>query len=168
MTEFDRLRMKDDETIDEFGGKIAEISSKSSALGVIIEEPKLVKKFLSCLPRRKYIHMVASLEQILDLNNTSYEDIIGRLKAYEERIKEEDEPQDDQAKLMYSSNESHHGQSNQEQQKDSNIGRGGRSYYNRGRGRGRNTWKRDATNITCYRCDKMGHYATDCPDRLLK
>ncbi|XP_056843152.1 uncharacterized protein LOC130495700 [Raphanus sativus] len=86
MSDFDRLRMKDDETIDDFSGKLSEISSKSSALGVIIEEPKLVKKFLSSIPRKKYIHMVASLEQMLDLNKTSYEDIIGRMKAYEKRI----------------------------------------------------------------------------------
>lgn len=45
MAEFDRLKMKDNETIDEFTGRISEISSKSAALGEEIEEPKLVKKF---------------------------------------------------------------------------------------------------------------------------
>ena len=45
MNDFDRLKMKDDETIDDFGGKLSEISPKSAALGVSIEEPKLVKKF---------------------------------------------------------------------------------------------------------------------------
>ena len=61
MAEFDRLKMKDNETIDEFTGRISEISSKSSALGEEIEEPKLVKKFLKSLPRRKYIQMGAAL-----------------------------------------------------------------------------------------------------------
>ena len=42
------------------------------------------------LPRNKYIHIVASLEQVLDLNTTSFEDIVGRLKAYEERIAEDE------------------------------------------------------------------------------
>lgn len=114
MNEFDRIKMKDNETIDEFGGKLTKISSKSSALGISIEEPKLVKKFLSSLPRKKYIHIVASLEQVLDLNNTSYEDIIGRLKAYEERVRENEEPQKDQTKLMYTNNEA----PNQEYQRD--------------------------------------------------
>lgn len=27
---------------------------------------------------------------------------------------------------------------------------------------------RDASRITCYQCDKVGHYVSDCPDRLLK
>lgn len=30
------------------------------------------------------------LEQVLDLNKTSYEDIVGRLKAFEERVLGED------------------------------------------------------------------------------
>jgi len=36
MNEFDRLKMKETETIDDFSGKLAEISSKSAALGVIM------------------------------------------------------------------------------------------------------------------------------------
>jgi len=84
MNDFDRLKMKDIEKIDDFVGKLAEIASKSAALGVKIEEPKLVKKFLSSLPRKKFIHIVASLEQVLDLNTNGFEDIVGRMKVYEE------------------------------------------------------------------------------------
>lgn len=90
MDYFNRLKMKDTYTIDDFSGKLAEMSSKSSALGENIDEPKLVKKFLHSLPKRKYVHMVAALEQVLNLNTTSFEDIVGRLKAYEERIQDED------------------------------------------------------------------------------
>ena len=44
MAEFDRLKMKDEDTIDIFVGKLSEISSKSVSLGETIEEPKIVKK----------------------------------------------------------------------------------------------------------------------------
>lgn len=118
MNEFDRLKMKENETIDVFGGKLAEISSKSAALGVSIEEAKLVKKFLSSLPRQKYINIVASLEQVLDLNTTSFEDIIGCLKAYEERIFDDEEPHEDQTKLMDANNEASTSQNNQEGRRD--------------------------------------------------
>ena len=95
--DFNRLKMKESETIDSFVGRISELSSKSAALGEIIDEPKIVKKFLHSLPRKKYIHIIAALEQVLDLNKTGFEDIVGRLKAYEERITdEEDEKQEDQ------------------------------------------------------------------------
>lgn len=101
MTEFDRLKMKETETIDDFGGKLSELASRSAVLGIAIEETKLVKKFLMSLPRKKYIHIVASLEQVLDLSTTSFEDILGRLKAYEKRICEEEPEEDDKGKLMY-------------------------------------------------------------------
>ena len=68
---------------------------------------------------------MASLEQVLDLNTTSFEDIIGRLKAYEERIADEEaEPQEDQTKLMHVNNDSQANQSN----------RGYNDYRNRGQG----------------------------------
>ena len=164
MAEFDRLKMKDNESIDDFVGKLSEISSKSAALGETIEETKLVKKFLKSLPRKKYILMVASLEQVLDLKITSFEDIVGRLKAYEERIcDDEDDSQNDQTKLMYATSESTNGQYYGEYR---GRGRGGRSYGRRGRGRSYR--EIDYSKVTCFRCDKLGHFASSCPDRLLK
>lgn len=171
LAEFDRLKMKDNDTIDNFVGKISEIASKSSALGENIEETKLVKKCLSSLPRKKYIHIVASLEQVLDLKTTSFEDIIGRLKAYEERVcdEEEEDVQENQSKLMYANMEMSQSQHNRDYQGDyRNRGRGGRFYNRGGRGRGRSYRDLDMSKITCFRCDKNGHFASSCPDRLLK
>ena len=180
MAEFDRLKMKDTDKIDDFVGKLSEISSKSAALGETIEESKLVKKFLSSLPRKKYINIVASLEQVLDLKTTSFEDIIGHLKTYEERVAEEEEEETkDNQKLMYANMENQSASSNLNSNRDNQgyyrgRGRGGR-YYNRGKGRGRYNDRYqgyqgdfDMSKITCYRCDKNGHFASVCPDRLLK
>ncbi|XP_009128583.2 uncharacterized protein LOC103853424 [Brassica rapa] len=80
MTEFDRLKMDDNDTVDDFKGKISVISSKATSLGENIEEYKMVKKFLKGLLRHKYIQIVTSLEQVLDFNKTGFEDIVGRLK----------------------------------------------------------------------------------------
>ncbi|XP_048624069.1 uncharacterized protein LOC106373423 [Brassica napus] len=127
MTEFDMLKMDDNDTVDDFAGKISGLSSKATSLGESIEESKMAKKFLKGLPRHKYIQIVASLEQFLDLNSTGFEDIVGRLKAYEERVGGEIQ-KEDQGKLMFSNNEEH----------------SQRGYENsRGRGRGRNGRGRD-------------------------
>lgn len=126
MPDFDRLRMKDTDSIDEFGSNLSELASKSAALGVEIKEPKIVKKFLTTLPRKKYIHMVASLEKMLDLNKTSFEDIMGRLKAYEERIKGDEEAEEEQTKLMYAPAETQTNQNRQSQEQSN------RSYQEQG------------------------------------
>ncbi|XP_013633311.1 PREDICTED: uncharacterized protein LOC106339020 [Brassica oleracea var. oleracea] len=123
--------MKETESIDDFVGKLSEISSKSASLGENIDESKIVKNFLSSLPRKKYIHIVASLEQVLDLNITTFEDIIGRLKAYEERVGEDEADNEDQNKLMYANSDNQSTQSNREYN-----GRGGRGGRFNGRGRG--------------------------------
>lgn len=169
MAEFDRLKMKETDSVDDFVGKLSEITSKSAALGENIDETKVVKKFLHSLPPKKYIHIVASLEQVLDLKTTSFEDIIGRLKAYEERIQiAEEENQESQSKLMYANMETHGSHGNRDHSGEYRTrGRGGR-FYGRGRGRGRTYREFDMSKITCFRCDKNGHFASNCPDRLLK
>ena len=161
MAEFDKLKMKDNETIDEFAGRLSEISTKSASLGEDIEETKVVKKFLKSLPRKKYIHIVAALKQVLDLKNTTFEDIVGRIKTYEDRVWDDDDSLEDQGKLMYADSGSHY------MYQEGGRGRG--QIRGRGRGRGRVGYKqRDHSKVTCYRCDKQGHYASNCPDRLLK
>lgn len=167
MLEFDRVKMKDTDKIDDFVGKISEIASKAAALGTTIENIKLVKKLLGSLPNKKFLYMVASLEQQLDLKTTSFEEVIGRLKTFEERISvEEEDTQESQNKLMYSNTDPQAQRNSYGEYRG--RGRGGR-FYGRGRGRGGSYWtSRDATNITCFRCDKQGHFATTCPDRLLK
>ncbi|KAL4588119.1 hypothetical protein LXL04_000999 [Taraxacum kok-saghyz] len=87
MSEFDRLKMSESESIDSYAGKLSGIASKSAALGETIYESKMI---------------VASLEQVLDLKSVGFEDVVGRLKAYEERIREDDGG-DEQQRVMFTS-----------------------------------------------------------------
>jgi hypothetical protein len=65
--------MKDQEVIDDFDNKLTEYSSRVTSLGSVIEETKLVKKFLNELAKR-FINMVASIEQVVDLKTIGYDD----------------------------------------------------------------------------------------------
>ncbi|XP_076926190.1 uncharacterized protein LOC143589253 [Bidens hawaiensis] len=158
-SEFDGLKMKETGTIDEYAATLSSYSSKAATLGEIFSEEKMVKKFLTSLSRR-FIHIVASLEQVLDLKTVGFDDVVGRLKAYEERIKEDNlQTESIQSRLMFTKSEP--------------ISRGRGSYASRGRGRGRDDkkgkgMKRDLSHIKCYRCDEYGHFFSRCPDRFRK
>ena len=65
-TKFKYIKTGDTSTIDDFAAKLSRIASKSSSLGEVINEQKLAKKFLLGL-RRRFVHIVAALEQVFDL-----------------------------------------------------------------------------------------------------
>ena len=73
---------------------------------------------------------------------------------------------------MYANMETPQSQSSREyrdQQGDyRNRGRGGRFYKRGGRGRGRSYRDIDMSKMICFRCDKLGHFASSYPERLLK
>ncbi|XP_076923304.1 uncharacterized protein LOC143585393 [Bidens hawaiensis] len=175
--EFDNMKMNESDSIENFAGKLTSIASKSAALGEVIDEARLVKKILKSLPRSKYIQMVALFEQVLDLNKTGFEDVVGRLRAYEDRIREEEIQGGDQGKILFVKYDS---SSHRSFEYNGGQGRGGRG---RGRGhfngqyrtpsteqgsssRGKIKVKNDRSKILCYQCDQFGHFASGCPDRV--
>ncbi|GKE11565.1 pol polyprotein [Tanacetum coccineum] len=145
ITKFENLKMSDNDTIDAYAAKLSGIASKSATLGKVISELKLVKKFLTSLPRH-FVHIVAALEQVLDLKPTTFEDVIGRLKAHEERVKQEDKANNSQEKLLYARTD--------HSNKNSNSSRGRRrGSYSRGHCRGRGQGR------------GRGHFVSKCPDQ---
>nr|GEW54880.1 zinc finger, CCHC-type [Tanacetum cinerariifolium] len=85
-SEFELLHMKEDETRDTFTAKLTTLANKAASLGHIFDDSTLVRKLLNAVPDR-YLQIDASIEQYSDLGEMSLEEAIGRLKAYEERIK---------------------------------------------------------------------------------
>ncbi|XP_021995170.1 myb-like protein X [Helianthus annuus] len=139
----------------------------------------------------EFVQIVATTEQFADLETTTLDETIERLKAYEERTNLVDENLvDNQEKLMFT-------------QRDKNYGRGSR-FGNHGQGRfnssqgkwrdekfrqeerGRsisrddsknkdegydrrnrnprdqNRFKKDMREVECYNCHEFGHYASQC------
>ena len=85
-SEFDGLRMKDDESIDSYAGKLTSMSVRYANLGGSLDDAALVKKMFDTTPE-KYIHVIAGIEQFFDLKKIAFDEAIVRLKAFEERTK---------------------------------------------------------------------------------
>lgn len=182
-SEFESLRMKDGETIDEFTGKLSGMISKYNSLGATLEDSVLVRKLLDSVPD-KYLQLVASIEQYSDVDLMPFEEAIGRLKAYEDRLRLRNGNSSNDGSLLLTKSE---GTSTQRALGGASSSggrgrgfsqgyRGGRS-GGRGRGRGRggrggrggqrdsgnNYHKlRDKKHIKCFNCDNYGHYASEC------
>lgn len=101
MTNFDTMRM-----LIPLIRQVIEYCPEIRALGDVLDKTRLEKEFLKSLSISKYIHIVSSFEQALDLNKAGFEDVVGRLQAYEEQIREDDMQRSDQGKLLFSNSNS--------------------------------------------------------------
>ncbi|KAJ0869771.1 hypothetical protein HanRHA438_Chr11g0492751 [Helianthus annuus] len=84
-SEFEALHMKDGETIDEYAGKLLGMISKYNNIGANLEDEELVRKLFDMVPE-KFINLVASIKQSSDVDSIPFEEAIGHLKAYEDRL----------------------------------------------------------------------------------
>nr|GFB92798.1 zinc finger, CCHC-type [Tanacetum cinerariifolium] len=102
-SELETLRMKPNEKVSDYGGKLSSIKAKFKGLGETLEDKMLVRKLLNSVPK-KFLPIVAIIEQYQDLDEMSFEEAIGRLTAFEERIKSQDTLEaNDQDKLLLAS-----------------------------------------------------------------
>ncbi|XP_035840327.1 uncharacterized protein LOC118487519 [Helianthus annuus] len=84
--EFESLKMKETETVDSYAGRISQLVTKAASLGTTYENRKLTRKLLGSVPA-KYVPIVASIEKFADLKTMTFQEAIGRLKTFEDRIK---------------------------------------------------------------------------------
>ena len=177
MIELQALQMKKDDTLDAFTARLNGYATKARELGKTLDQSLLVRKLLDSMPDQ-FIQIVASIEQNCDLDEVTLDEIIGKLKAYEERIKlKKGGRKESQEKLLFSHNE-HSGRGRR-------FGHRGRGRFNSSRGNWHNnknkqdlkeessTYKprtntkwnrqvRDMSKIQCHKCRKFGHYRKNC------
>ncbi|KAJ9552641.1 hypothetical protein OSB04_016686 [Centaurea solstitialis] len=178
-SEFERLVMKEDESIDSFARKLMSIITKAATYGLTFDEQTKVRKVLNAVPD-KFVPIVATIEMIVDFKNVKLEEIIGKLKTYEKRIKFRKGSQEDNSdKLLFT-------RQGNDRNYEHNYGNGRRGSGNQTRGICRGRFARDSKNedsyerrrknlgeqnnhrryikdIEWYKCHKFGHYAADCP-----
>ena len=81
--------------IDDFSMRITNLVNLKT-LGETIDDVKVVKKFLRVAPAR-FTSVIVSIEMFCDLKKLSVEELIGRLRAAEERFDEKVEEITDKA-----------------------------------------------------------------------
>src|ERR1044072_47040 len=81
-TQFETLRMGEDQTIAEFHMQIRDIANSSFALSEKMSDEKLVRKILRSLPRR-FAMKVTAIEEAQDIENMQVDEIIGSLQTFE-------------------------------------------------------------------------------------
>lgn len=165
-TELEMLRMRDTEQLDEFCMKLYGIVTNIRVLGEKVEEAYVVKKLLRSVPS-KYLQIASTIEQFGDLEQMTVEEIVGRLKAHEERIRGQIDSTGNQLMLTedeWVKREAHEGRlllTREEWIKKSGKGfadnKGRRETDNRGTRGGR-----DRSKVRCFNCSSLGHYASEC------
>ncbi|XP_052627162.1 uncharacterized protein LOC128133684 [Lactuca sativa] len=168
-SEFEALQMKETESIDEYAGKISAMISKFGSAGAILEDEELVRKLFDTVPE-KFINLVASMEQSCDMESMPFEEAIGHLKAYEDRLRlrKVHQPTGVQASRTHKVAEEEEEVTTGEEEAAhedevrpvAEVVAGAVTHDRR---QTLSTKKpRDKSNIRCYECQELGHYASEC------
>lgn len=81
-TQFETMKMSEDETVYDYHMRLRELANNTSALGEPIPEGKLVRKVLRSLPKR-FEMKVTAIEEAQDISSISLDELIGSLQTFE-------------------------------------------------------------------------------------
>ncbi|WVZ61107.1 hypothetical protein U9M48_011029 [Paspalum notatum var. saurae] len=83
--QFDLATSKEDENIEDYSMRLSGMVAQLVTLGVTLDEPMVVGKFLRSVPAR-FKQIVVAIKTLLDVSTLTLEDATGRLKAAEEEL----------------------------------------------------------------------------------
>jgi len=175
LTEFENIKFKEGESVEDFGMRITNLVANLRSLGENVEDSRVVKKFLRVAPSR-FSQVIVSIEMFCDVKNLSVDDLMGRLRVAEERMEEKVEQITDKAGWLLLAEEDwlekhrHRFHSNQKE--------GGSSGGSQGKGKAPSrvdasgSAKTGTVKLTsegtprrkgrCRNCGIYGHWAEDC------
>ena len=80
-TNFEEIKMEEDESFDEFYAKLKDIVNSTFNLGETIPEPKIVRKVFRSLPERFHAKITA-IEESKDIDKIPLTELVGNLQTY--------------------------------------------------------------------------------------
>ncbi|XP_074347555.1 uncharacterized protein LOC141686417 [Apium graveolens] len=162
--EFESLKMKESEQLDDFCYKLNSLVANIRALGEAIDEEYVVKKLLRAIPT-KFLQISSTNEQFGDLEKMTIEETVGLLKACEEHLKGPTDSGVGQLLLTeeeWSKRENEESQlllTKEEWQRRSNL----KNKANGGDSRTKewNHGTRDKSKVQCFNCLAYDYYAAN-------
>ena len=82
ITSFEKIKMEEDESFDEFYAKLKDIVNSAFNLWETIPKPKIVRKVLKSLPKRFHAKITV-IEESKDIDEILLIELVGNLQTYE-------------------------------------------------------------------------------------
>ena len=189
-TSFEEIKMKEDESFDEFYAKLKDIVNSAFNLEETILEPKIVRKVLRSLAERFHAK-ITTIEESKDIDKIPLIELVGNLQTYElglTRIGKMGKGKS--IALKAKSSETDESSNDEDSKMKSNITRQFKKFMKNANGKGFNRdrrqssssqfkgqdkGKKDAkeggqyivpTGPKCFGCQGFGHIKHECPTYL--
>jgi hypothetical protein len=175
LKEFENIEFKDGESVQDFGMRITNLVTNIKSLDETLDDTRVDKKFLRVVPPG-FNQVAVSIEMFCDVKTLSVEDLVGRLRAAEDRFEDKVEQITDKAGWLLLAEEEwfekhkHHFQANSHKEGGSGGSRQwkGKTHRSDDSDSGSsNTVKLTSEGTTrrkgrCRNCGIYGHWVQDC------